>query len=383
MKFVKVILALIVALSLLFVINPVIASGNSKISSLEQQISDNNKKKKELDKKKKEVRAEQNEISKEIGLLDIEIEETNIEISDLQIKIKKLENNIEANEQAIVKLSEEIDANNILLEKRLRASYKHGVTGYIELVVESKTVSQAISRIDMIKLILKDDVDLLKSIETQKNNVTALKLQQEDEKKEIETVEKTVKGKLNDLYVSQQKKEKYMSELRADIAKMEANEKKLEAENAKFEKQIQQLQLEMQYVGGELGWPLPLSCTRITSNFGGRTHPIYGYYSFHRGVDIACSYNTTVKAANDGVVIVAGYHYSYGYYIIIDHGGKLATVYGHNTSLLVKVGDRVTKGQTISLSGSTGESTGPHLHFEVRKNGVVTNPMPYLSNAKK
>ncbi|QSX06134.1 peptidoglycan DD-metalloendopeptidase family protein [Sedimentibacter sp. zth1] len=375
MRFKRAVSLALISVFVLLLFNPIDA--NASISSLEQQIRENNQKKQELEKQKKELKNEKNETLKEIRSLDIEIDGLNLEVEGLQLEIDDLSKKIEDNGASVIQLGKEIDANNIILEKRLRATYKQGGTGYLELILKSDSLSEALTRIDMIQLILKDDVELLKSIEVQKSNVTALKLQQEEERKEIETIKQNLLTKRNEISSAQNKKESYMVSLESNIKEMEAQEARLEQVNAKFEKQIQKLQLEMEYAGGEMSWPVP-GHYRITSPFGGRRHPLYGYWSFHRGIDIACYYKTNVVAANSGVVMVAGWHYSYGNYVIIDHGGKISTVYGHNTKLLVKAGQKVTKGQVIALSGSTGESTGPHVHFEVRKNGAVVDPMPYV-----
>nr|WP_252187509.1 M23 family metallopeptidase [Anaeromonas gelatinilytica] len=135
----------------------------------------------------------------------------------------------------------------------------------------------------------------------------------------------------------------------------------------------------MEYVGGVYKWPVP-GHNRISSPFGNRIHPISGSKSFHTGIDISYGgqYGTTVVAANSGKVIFSGWKGTYGKAVMIDHGGQMVTLYAHNQSLLVNVGDNVSAGQAIALGGSTGNSTGPHLHFEVRKNGKYMNPISYL-----
>ena len=133
------------------------------------------------------------------------------------------------------------------------------------------------------------------------------------------------------------------------------------------------------YVGGALGWPCDLKHNVISSYFVSRINPIYGYYENHNGIDIPLPYGSPVLAANAGTVIVSEYHYSYGYYVVIDHGGGISTLYGHNSKLLVAVGDQVTKGQQIAKAGSTGYSTGNHIHFCVRENGIHVDPLGYVN----
>ena len=355
----------------------------SNISNLQQQIKENNKKIEELKAEINKLKGEKNSTANEISKLDLELASLNAEAEGLQLEINDLNAKIEANGIAIEQLCVEMDNNNLILEQRLRASYKRGDVGYIEIILNSENLIDALTRMDTIQLIVREDVNLLKDIQGQKTNLEELKTQQENEKEEVKASKAKLEDKKKQVEESQKAKEVYMAELQSDMKKMKAVEEQMEKENADFEKRIQQLQLESEYAGGKMLWPLPLSCKKINSPFGRRIDPIYGGYSNHRGVDIGCPYNTNVYAVNSGVVILAEKHWSYGWYIIIDHGGKIATLYAHNTKLLVSVGQNVNRGDIIALSGSTGDSTGPHLHFEVRYNGVVKDPMPYLPNLNR
>lgn len=368
---------ILVVILFLLAFKPTDVSANS-ISDLQQQIKDNNKKIQEIKSEINKLNGEKKSTANEIAKLDLELESLNTEAEGLQLEINDLNAKIEANSVAIEQLGVKIDENNTVLEQRLRASYKRGDVGYIEIILNSENLIDALTRLDMIQLIVKEDVNLLKEIQEQKTNLEQLKAQQESKKEEVAAAKLKLEKKKEQVVVSQNQKEVYMAELQKDMKEMQAQEERLNKANNDFEKKIQQLQLDSEYAGGKMLWPLPTNCTRITSNFGKRIHPLYGYWTNHRGVDIACPYNTEVYAANSGVVIVSEWHYSYGYYVIIDHGGKISTVYGHNTKLLVKAGQKVNRGDVIALSGSTGESTGPHLHFEVRYNGVVTDPLVYL-----
>ena len=368
---------ILVVILFLFAFKPIDVSA-SNISDLQQQIKENNKKIEEIKAEINKLKGEKNSTANEISKLDLELAGLNAEVDGLQLEINDLNAKIESNGAAIEQLGVEIDNNNLILEQRLRASYKRGDVGYIEIILNSENLLDAMTRMDTIQLIVQEDVNLLKDIQAQKTSLEELKAQQEKEKADVVAAKDKLVSKKKQVEASQNTKEAYMAELQNDMKKMQALEEKMEKENTQFEKRIQQLQLESEYTGGEMLWPLPANQKRITSYFGKRIHPLYGYWTNHRGIDIACPYNTEVYAANSGVVIVAEKHWSYGNYVIIDHGGKIATVYGHNTKLLVSVGQKVNKGDVIALSGSTGESTGPHLHFEVRKNGVVVDPIPYV-----
>ena len=146
--------------------------------------------------------------------------------------------------------------------------------------------------------------------------------------------------------------------------------------------QITTSNLDTQYIGGEMAWPVP-GYTRITSNYGMRTHPITGIYKLHTGVDIGAPMGANFVASNDGIVTKAEYNGAYGNMIIIDHGGGISTLYAHGSEILVTVGQKVKKGESVLKVGSTGYSTGAHAHFEVRVNGQEVNPLPYITNNTK
>ena len=196
-----------------------------------------------------------------------------------------------------------------------------------------------------------------------------------------------------------QKDEKKQSqqELESKKSDVEELEKQVAEDNEALEAQIDELNKEAQalteqmqqgeikastsadskYSGTAMTWPVP-SSQRITSEYGNRYHPILHVNKFHSGIDIGASEGSQILAANDGMVIFSGVKGGYGNCVMIDHGGGIVTLYGHCSKLLVSEGQNVTKGQNIALVGSTGQSTGPHCHFEVRVNGSTTNPLNYL-----
>lgn len=170
-----------------------------------------------------------------------------------------------------------------------------------------------------------------------------------------------------------------VSALEADMAKMEEELAELEAKLKREEEEAarQAAAARRTYDGGSLGFPMAWYY-RKTSDFGYRNHPIYGQVLQHNGVDLSADTGTAIYAAYKGTVVVSTYNSSAGNYIMIDHGSGLMTVYMHCSKLLVSVGETVSKGQTIGLVGSTGNSTGPHLHFSVRLNGSYVDPKPYI-----
>lgn len=354
---------------------PVAAGGS--ISSLQQKQKKIEQQIKDIREKAKALKGEQKSIQQEIDSLDGELRALSLEIDSYELQKEEINMKIAESEQKIVSLTEEIDKNNEILEERLRVMYKNGTAGYMEVLLKAENLIDALTRMDMIQLIVHSDVELLKNINDQKVQVENLKLEQETKRFELTAVINNLNSKQNEVMIASRSKEVYMSSLKTNLAEMQRQEKAMEAQSAQIEKDILAAQRAVEYAGGEMTWPVP-GQYRITSHFGGRSDPITGVWSTHGGTDIAAPNGTGIVSANDGVVIFAGWHYSYGNYVIVDHGGGIATLYGHCSKLLVSKGQAVSRGERIALIGSTGYSTGNHLHFEVRKNGVRQQPMNYL-----
>lgn len=369
---------LVLIFSMIFIISSVfpINVGGS-IAGLKQKQNDIENKIKEYKQQASALKGEKNSVQADIDKLDYEMNVLNLEIDSCELNIQELDMEIKQKEQDIVNLNKEIEDNNIALEKRLRIMYKKGVPGYLEIIFNSEDLIDALTRLDMIQLIVKSDVDLLKSIEQQKAQVEEIHLSLEEERAQVLVVQSNILEKKGQVTTAWQSKEQYMIALEKDIKQIQAMEAKMERESEQIEKDILAAQRKVEYTGGEMLWPAPGYYT-ITSPYGKRHDPITGVWSNHGGTDIRAPYGAKIVASNDGVVIFAGFQRSYGNYVIIDHGGGIATLYAHNSRLLVSAGQAVTRGQQISECGSTGYSTGPHLHFEVRINGVRTEPMAYL-----
>ncbi len=353
---------------------PVAAGGSiadlqNKQKKIENQI-------KEIREKAAALKGEQKSIQQEIDALDGEMRALGLEVESYELQKQEISMKIEESKQKIQELTEEIDKNNELLEKRLRVMYMNGTAGYIEIILKAEDLVDALTRMDMIQLIVESDVQLLKSINEQKTEVEEMKAEQEVKRMELTAVINNLNAKQNEVTIASRSKEVYMSSLKSNLAEIQRQEAAMEEQSKQIEKDILAAQRAVAYVGGEMEWPVPGNYT-ITSNFGGRADPITGVWSSHGGTDIRAPYGAPIIAANSGVVIFAGWHYSYGNYVIIDHGGGIATLYGHSSKLLVSTGQEVSRGEKIALVGSTGYSTGNHLHFEARINGVRTDAMKY------
>lgn len=369
----SVIFTLLIATVLSFF--PVTAGGS--IADLQYKQKNIQNQIKDIREKSAALKGEQKGIQQEIDSLDSELRALGLEIDGYELQKQEINMKIADSEQKIEELTKQIDENNELLEKRLRVMYMNGTAGYMEVLLKAEDLVDALTRMDMIQLIVKSDVDLLKSINEQKSQVELLKEDQEKERLELTAVINNLNVKQDEVMTASRSKENYMASLQSNIKEMQRQEAAMEAQSAQIEKDILAAQRAVEYAGGEMAWPVP-GQYRITSSFGGRADPITGAASNHGGTDIAAPYGSSIVSANDGVVLYAGWHYSYGNYVIVDHGGGIATLYGHCSRLLVSKGEEVSRGEKIAQIGSTGYSTGNHLHFEVRVNGVRTNPMKYL-----
>ena len=360
---------------MLFSILPTEAGGSIADLRYKQQQIENQIK--DIRQKADALKGEKKSIESEIQILDSELRALTLETEKQEVQKQEINMRIAESEQRIIDLIDEIDTNNEILEERLRVMYMNGTGGYLEVILNAENLIDALTRVDMIQLIVKSDVELLKTINEQKLEVEEIKLAQETRRHELTAIINDLNVKQNEVLVASRSKENYMSSLQDNIEEIQRQEAAMEEQSKQIEKDILAAQRAVEYAGGEMLWPTPGNYT-ITSHFGGRADPITGVWSNHGGTDIRAPYGAPIVAANSGVVIFAGWHYSYGNYVIVDHGGGIATLYAHSSKLLVSPGQAVNRGDKIALIGSTGYSTGNHLHFEVRVNGVRKQPMDYL-----
>ncbi len=319
--------------------------------------------------------AEIAEINQQIIDKEIEIETLSAQEDDLLIYIAKAEYELEESNKRYEKQKE-------LLETRLVAMYETGDMSYLDLLFNSKSISEFLSNYFLIEEIAKADTELLETVEAER--IYNKKLKETLETKKLiltasrETIEKNAIALENMGIIKNSILKRLTEEEIALHEQIEEYQKQI----AEIEKEIRLLALANigeEYVGGTMAWPVP-GYTRITSSFGMRTHPITGVYKLHTGVDIGAPMGSQFVAANDGIVTYAGWNTAYGNMVIVDHGGGITTLYAHGSEILVTVGDTIYQGHPILKVGSTGYSTGPHAHFEVRINGDYVEPLDYITS---
>lgn len=314
-----------------------------------------------------------------------------LEMAELGKVIRGLENDILIKEEEInltlINLEEtrqEQDEYYEHTKERIKVMYEYGSTEYLEVLLESSSTSDFFNRLEYLNKLVAYDQSMLDHIEQIKTDILAYEQELIVDKLELEDLKEENNISLNNV-------EEFNSRKKAEIEKIE-NDQELLRQQIQEEEQLQiELDEKIQelirlysdsallFGDGKVNWPVP-GWSRISSVFGPRIHPVYGYKSSHTGIDIPASYGTPIIAGASGKVIFAGWGKAYGNYILIDHGkdnqGRhIITQYAHCSSLLVVEGDVVTRGSTIAKIGSTGWSTGNHLHFGVQVGGTWIDPM--------
>lgn len=357
--------------------------------------------------KQQEATQNSNQTQEQLDNVSGEIDEVLQEVADLNNSILTYENEIqELNtkltqlEESISQKEKELTEKKKVLEDRLVAMYMKKETTFLDVVLSGKLMN-FISNQDMMKQITEYDNKLItevnelkKSLESEKTEVETVKKDKEQKTAELQKLKAEKEEKAANLTDEQKELEKKLSEYKSQAEEYAKLERQAIAKEEAARKAAQEASKNntntsgsnssnggqtntTSYTGGKLGWPCP-SSSRITSPYGYRV--LFGVRDFHTGVDIGATTGSNIVAAESGTVILANYGWNggYGNYIILSHGNGITTRYAHASQLYVTAGQTVSKGQVIAAVGTTGNSTGPHLHFEVRVNGSHTNPLNYL-----
>ena len=367
----------------IFMYSTVYATGSNDIEQLNSLYD-------ELEAKQKAIQADidrtKNEKDKQLkqkAQIDSQISLTKQQISVLNNRITLLTNNIAELGKSIAEHQTLIDENYELFKDRIRALYMDQNISTLGLLLGAESFSELLTRAEATSRIAQHDEELLTKLANAKREIEDEKTEIESDKKELESSKSTMNAKQTQLNTQLKQVESQIqdiSALEASYLKNIAQVKKdMTAVQSEIDEIYKGINSEGDYTGGKMGWPLP-GYSYISSNYGWR----FNNTDFHTGIDITGSsvYGKPIAAASSGKVVYVQTSYTagkgYGIHLIIDHGGGVSTLYGHCSSIKVKVGDYVTRGQTIAYIGSTGWSTGPHLHFEVRENGKYVNPWNYL-----
>lgn len=363
-----------------------IEAARKEVSNLKSSLTDVEALKKELEQSKSDLTTYVTELDNKLSGIQEKIQQYNTLIADKEVQIE--ETTAELNE-AIRQQEEQYEA----MKKRIQFMYERGDTFYLELLFSATSISDMINKADYIEALSEYDQKKLEEYVEIKEMVQLCKEELEAEKEVLDEAKVAVEAEEANISALIGEKEAQIVSVSTDISNKEAAIKEYEdmiaqenAEIAALEKAVAEEKARLAaenaqartYNGGMFAMPCP-GFKRISDEYGNRIHPILGTQQFHNGVDLAAPSGTPIYAAYDGDVVAATYSGSMGNYIMIDHGSGLYTIYMHCSALYVSKGQTVYKGQNIAAVGSTGRSTGPHLHFSVRLNGSYVSPWNYIS----
>lgn len=354
-----------------------IAELEAKRKNLAQQTKNAKSEIEKLKTKQLSLEEEMNAMDKVMNSLQAELDTEQSDLDSLSASLQTAEKDLE---EASAKREKQFE----LLGSRMRFLQQKGSTGYLEILLEAESFSDLFLRMQYVNDIMLFDKDILDELQATQDTIQAKKNEIAENQAAQAIVVKEQKEKVESMDSLISDKKALLTSYKTDVKKQE----QLIAANAKADQQVLSLMAKQSgsatpyYTGnGTLGWPVPAkraASTSLSSGFVHRVNPVTGRSENHSGYDIPAPYASAIVAAEAGKVTYSGWMNGYGYTIIIDHGGGLSTLYGHNSSLVVSKGQMVTRGQTISKCGSTGISTGNHCHFSVLVNGSYVNPQSYL-----
>ncbi len=355
----------------------------SQIDALKIQLQEIEKKKTELQGQINSLEFDQSTALAKKNVLDDRIQYTQEEIANLTEQIAQYDELIAAKETEAANAQQAADDQLQLLKARMRAMEESGPISYISVVFDASSFADLLSNLYIINEIMQSDEQIYENFKLAQQQAVEKKASLEQSKTDKQGEVAMLEVKEGELQEQRQQADDLILSIKNDIEAANALYEQESAEGQDIQNDINnkvaQLQRQQSVVGtGTLIWPTP-SCYIVTSEFGMRLHPIYHEYRMHNGIDIGARYGAAVLASDGGTVITSRYSSSYGNYIVISHGNGYTTLYAHLSKRYVSEGDKVDQGETIGLIGSTGASTGAHLHYEVSVNGERTNPLKYFS----
>ena len=377
-----------------------------EVSDLKQSIAQKQKEIEETQSQRKQLEGGLTDVKQIISSLETSksnlaayVKQLDTELTAAQTRITVLTDMISEKESEIVQTKAELEealereaSQYDAMKLRIQNMYERGTDFYFVAIFSAASFGDMLNRADYVEKITESDRKILDNFRTTREYVEVCKAQHEEEQELLEKAKVKVEQEQESLETLISEKQTEINAFQADINDKEAVLREYEAEIAARNAEIKALEdavkaeqaaLEAasnpkrKYDGGMFAWPAP-SYTRISDDYGDRMHPTLGINRFHNGVDMAAPGGSPILAAYNGTVVAAAYNASMGNYIMIDHGDNLFTIYMHASALYVSKGAEVVKGQKIAAVGTTGRSTGNHLHFSVRLNGNYVNPWGYL-----
>ncbi len=380
-----IILVLLLVLPLVMEIFVLVGGAANSVSSLNERLSQLDKEKAEIQSELNKVRSQKKSANAEKEAIDKKISVTAKEIATIDALINQLDADNAQYQKELEAAQKQESETYDLFKQRIRAMEEHGTVSYLTVILSADSFSSMLSRAEIIGNVMDYDRGIINDLKEQQAKISKKQDEIAESKKAQETARVQLAARKKELSEQEAEATTILKNLTSEEKAYQKAFNEAEAAQNAAKAEIKRIlaaqsggSKSSKYVGGDFTWPVPGKYT-ITSPYGTRKDPITKKKSMHTGIDIAAGTGVPIVAANSGTVIVSGWSSKgYGNYIVIDHGGGRSTLYAHQSRLAVKKGAYVTKGQTIGYVGSTGWSTGPHLHFEVLINGDDVNPMNYF-----
>lgn len=359
---------------------------------LQDQLADVQSRMSEQSEKKAQAEAVIGSVNDKLYDIQKNLENAESEYKAVSEDLTATEGKIAAAQDELEKSQARLEKREAVFQRRIRDIYMHGQLNYLDVVLDARDFSDFSNRLELLRRILASDIQLLADIRSERDAIRAAQAELEAQRSRQAALKEEAAAKRDEIAAHKKENEALLYQAQYDKATAEkAYEEYQQASQSIADMLRQRESAPAAASGGDAGEPdsYPAAAAGsggmiwpvngvVTSPYGYRTHPIFGTTIYHSGIDIGVDYGTPVQAAAGGTVVEAAWISGYGYSVIIDHGNGLSTLYGHNQELAVSAGQQVSRGQVIAYAGSTGNSTGPHVHFEVRSSGEPVDPNGYL-----
>ena len=376
------------------------SSVRDEIDDLKKQQEQNKTEQSETKQQLDDTTHEKNQTEIEMESIDEDLSKTTNDLLHVMDRLEKTSDELDEMENELKQIQNQRDEQNEQFKKRLNFMYRNGKIGYLDVIFEAKSFPDFINRVEYINRIAKYDKTLLNKLTSTTELMTETVSEIDKQQESFELLAAEREQKQSELQENLERKQALFNRLDSDekayeekLASLQQTENEIVALIQQKEKEAAEAAaaslaavgggyasatLNTSPYGGRMSWPVP-GRYMLSDVYRARYNPVNGRREFHAGVDIPAPTGSSIVAADRGTVIVAGWKNGYGYTVIIDHGNGITTLYGHNSRTTVSPGQFVNKGDVIARAGSTGNSTGPHCHFEVRINGSAVNPSSYLN----
>lgn len=349
------------------------------INQLQQQMNEISRRKSQATNELERANYEAEEAQTRLSLVQQEYSVAKGQTDVINSQVAVTTNELKKVEAELKESEQKYQTRKALFAARVRAIHEAGRVNYFGVLLGSSSFSDFISRFDMLKLLVRKDAQLFGQIKVEKAELEEARAEVANRQAQLLALQAKAREREQNMAAKRVEHEQVSRSLNTRVSSLRAQLEAYDAEAAEIAEKVWQLQQAQRRAAGGAFAPIyPVKSVTITDVFGPRMHPILNVWRQHNGTDFAANSGAPVYAIESGVVIVAGWNDAYGNLIVIDHGNGIASWYGHSSKLLVSEGQAVTKGQQIANAGSTGWSTGPHVHLEIHVNGKPADPMSYL-----